>query len=106
MDTGTGFQISHLLGPMGGELAIAFGAGCAAGYAFCLRTVYKMLKANCDAHIESLQKENTAVRHRLAIAEDRLYQGTSRQMAQIRESEVRVLGANKLGQPPLPEDDK
>lgn len=70
----TGFEISNLLGPMGGQLALAFGTGCAAGYAFCLRTVYKLLATHkddenktCIERINKLENENNDLRERLTV---------------------------------------
>jgi hypothetical protein len=101
----TPFDVTQsLLGPDGGQIAIAFGAGCTAGYAFCIRTVYKMLgkhadkqHADCLEHVESLRADNRALNERMTILEDRLYTGTVRQMTQMRESGIRVLGEEKIG---------
>lgn len=98
------FEIAKsLLGPFGGQLALAFGAGCAAGYAFCVRTVYKLLgshgdarHADCIKQIEALKDANEELKLRVVVLEDRLYSGSNRQMAQMRDSEIRVLGADKL----------
>jgi hypothetical protein len=109
-----GFSVTQdLLGPLGGQLALAFGAGCAAGYAFCLRTVHKMLGEHaqlqykeCLDRVETMQRANDKLQERVTTLEERLYSGTARQMAQIRESELRVLGADKLGRYPIGEEDR
>lgn len=100
-----GFDVSTLLGPQGGQLALAFGTGCAAGYAFCLRTVYKLLASHKDAEnktcmerINLLASENNDLRERMTVLEDRWYMGSQRQTEQIRQSSVQVLGKEKLGE--------
>lgn len=39
---------AHLLGPLGGQLALAFGAGSVSGYGFAIRTAYRAVKARLD----------------------------------------------------------
>lgn len=97
METG-GFTVVSLLGPLGGQLAIAFGAGCAAGYAFCVRTLYKVqalhLKdrlADNALLVTEMKEENVDLKLRATVLEDRLYTGTQRQMEQIRESGLRII---------------
>jgi hypothetical protein len=103
------FDPSALLGPLGGALGIAFAAGSAAGYAFCVRTVYKLLGEgnnklydNCLEHCKQLQDENDDLRKRALVLEERLYFGQTRQLEQIRDSSVTILGRDKLagGIPP------
>lgn len=95
-----------LLGPLGGQLALAFAAGCAAGYAFCVRTIHRMLQLHtekeherCMERIAALEKERDRVEERLKVVEDRWVSGTQRELAQLHISSVRVLGADKLGGP-------
>lgn len=99
--------IDRFLGPSGGELALVFAAGCVAGYAFCIRTLYKVLKeqkdkdeSECSKRIEKLEEENKELEKRIAILEDRLFHGMSRQAAQVRESTAQILGREKLGGQP------
>lgn len=94
------------VGPNGGEIAIAFGTGCAAGYAFCVRTIHKMLQMHsdkqheeCVARIEKLEAEKKRLEDRVHIIEERWMMGSERQRAQLHDSSVRVLGADKLGGP-------
>lgn len=101
------FDPSSLLGAAGGQLALAFAAGAAAGYGFCLRTVYKMLGAHkdkehstCLERIEILEKEKNELQVRMSVMEDRYYTGQLRQAAQIRESTAQILGPEKLGRTP------
>jgi hypothetical protein len=95
------FDTSALLGPLGGLLALAFGAGCTAGYAFCLRTVYKLLdktsetiRTTFEERLHDMTKERDNCQARVRLLEDRLYLGQTRQLEQIRESSVRVLGTS------------
>jgi hypothetical protein len=104
--SGTFDVTQSLLGPFGGQLAIAFGAGCTAGYAFCIRTIYRLLNKHAETQHADCQMQVNMLRERLTILEDRLHSGTMRQMAQMRESEVRVIGEDKLGRPPLSGEDR
>lgn len=86
------------LGAHGGQLALAFGSGCVAGYGFCMRTIYKLLEAHsekshqeCLQRVMTLEKEKDDLKQRLAIIEDRLFSGQERQLAQVRESSARVM---------------
>jgi len=82
--------IRHFLGPNGGEIALAFGAGCAAGYAFCMRTLYKV---QCEQHekaevaLKDLLKDERA---KSIMLEERLY-GQLRNTGQMRESVTYLL---------------
>lgn len=91
-------------GAHGGELAIAFGTGCAAGYAFCLRTVHKMLQAHADKEhstclqrIEKLENDKGKLEERVHLLEERLVMGAIRQREQLSDSSIRILGEDKLG---------
>ena len=111
----TGFEVTQsLLGPSGGQLAIAFGAGCAAGYAFCIRTVYKLLGNHSDSRhndcmkrIEELASENKKLNDRIVTLEERLYMGSNRQLAQVHESSVKLLDEGQVRDvtPKLKRDD-
>lgn len=94
------------IGPRGGELAIAFATGCGAGYAFCVRTIHKMLQTHSDAaheecvrRITKLEEEKRELSDRVQLIEERWMMGANRQLAQVHDSSVRVLGAEKLGGP-------
>lgn len=50
---------SIFTGAAGGSLALAFGAGCAAGYGFAIRTAYRAVKQRLDK-VEQDQKEERA----------------------------------------------
>ncbi len=84
-------------------MALAFAAGCLAGYTFFMRTLYKVLKeqkdkddGDCAKRIEKLEGENAELERRIAVLEDRLYNGMSRQQAQMRDSGFEILGRDKL----------
>ena len=86
------------LGAHGGQLALAFGSGCVAGYGFCMRTIYKLLETKsekehqeCLNRIVKLEEEKQDLTTRLGIIEDRLFSGQERQLAQIRQSTVHLL---------------
>lgn len=104
------FDFTTLAGPLGGLLAIAYGAGAASGYAFCLRTMYKILKAQAE-------KDETECKERIAKAEaetervidrcetlqrecdglkERLIGGTQRQLTQVRESGLTLVDPNRI----------
>lgn len=92
------FDPTAMLGEHGGQLAIAFGAGCVAGYGFCMRTIYKLLQSHrdkehdiCMDRIQSLEREKEALSYRITQMEDRMFHGQERQLAQIRESSLRII---------------
>lgn len=93
------------LGSNGGQIAIAFGTGCAAGYAFCVRTIHQMLKTHsehahdeCIKRIEKLEEEKQKLADRLHLIEERWMMGTERQKLQLSDSSIHLLDSqNKLG---------
>lgn len=101
------FDPTMMLGEHGGQLAVAFGAGCVAGYGFCMRTIYKLLQTRSDAEhqrcldrIDVLEREKDALEYRMKEVEDRVYMGQLRQLEQIRESSLTILGGEQLGRGP------
>lgn len=89
---------TQFLGAHGGQLALAFGSGCVAGYGFCMRTIYKLLEQHsekelqaCTDRIKKLEEDKDELKTRLQIVEDRLFSGQERQLAQIKLSGARVL---------------
>ncbi|AHE52649.1 hypothetical protein [Sphingomonas sanxanigenens] len=118
------FDWSLLLGPYGGVVAGAFGTGCAAGYAFCVRTILKVSdgrldefraeiareRKDCDERISSINDDRREERKayegrisrlekRVFELEDRSYTGQLRQMAQVRQSS-KDMGIIELGGTP------
>lgn len=96
-------SLDKFLGPDGGLLAIAFAAGCTMGYAFCVRTLCKVLKEQkqenhdtCLERIKALEDEKDELKTRLAIIEDRLYHGQTRQLEQTRQSSVEIMERHGL----------
>lgn len=80
------FDPSSLLGPVGGLIAIAYAAGAASGYAFCLRTMYKILKAQadkdelkCEEEVEHYKKRVAELERECRTLNDRLIFGLERQ---------------------------
>lgn len=71
---------AELLGPHGGALALAFGAGCAATYAFLLTTT-----------IKSLVTQVTEWKGKSKEADDRCTEQVSRKEERIRELEHLLL---------------
>lgn len=100
------FDPSTLTGPLGGIIAIAYGAGAASGYAFCIRTMYKILKSQSDKdeeeckerlleankEIERLQEKCEGMTGEIRVLNERLILGINRQQEQTRESGMRLLG--------------
>lgn len=39
---------AQLMGPLGGALGLAFGAGCVTGYGFAIKTAYRAVKTRLD----------------------------------------------------------
>jgi hypothetical protein len=72
-------EASAFTGPLGGIVAVAYGAGAASGYAFCLRTLYKLLKAQLEKdekeandRIKGLIATCAAKDRQIEILQDRL----------------------------------
>ena len=77
----------HILsGAAGGQLAMAFGAGCAAGYSFAIRTAYRAVKQRLDKVEEDARDERANCRLEILTL-------TARQ----RELEDMLLGRRQLG---------
>lgn len=77
---------SMFAGAGGGSLAIAFGAGCTAGYGFAIKTAYKAVKERLD-RVEQNAREDE---HHCAL---KILQLEARQ----RELEDMLLGRRALG---------
>jgi phosphoenolpyruvate-protein kinase (PTS system EI component) len=99
-------DINSLSGPFGGLIAMAYAMGAASGYAFCLRTMYKILKEQAAKDETAWQKRIENLEHQLADAQDqirvlqeRLMGGMERQAAQVRESSLHILSRGKLDDP-------
>lgn len=100
------FDPSTLTGPLGGIIAIAYGAGAASGYAFCLRTMYKILRTQADKdeseckerlleankEIERLQEKCDTRDGEIRVLNERLIMGIERQRLQANESGLKLLG--------------
>jgi len=62
--------ISHILGPLGGTIALAWGAGAMSGYIFAMKSIkeritfleqqLKMADQVCEARIKSLEERHEA----------------------------------------------
>lgn len=93
-----GFQASMLLGPLGGIVALAYAAGAASGWGFCVLTVLRITnrqitrlegelaseKAECARRISALES-------RVKEVEDRYTHGMERQLGQVRLSSENLL---------------
>lgn len=102
------FDFSQLVGPLGGIVAGAFGAGTVSGYGFASRTLGKRieeLKGDLAA-VKSDQAEERRLHRedlgkladRLREIEDRTYNGMERQLAQARQSTAVIV---ERGVPPM-----
>lgn len=99
------FSAAMLLGPLGGIVALAYAAGAASGWGFCVLTVLRITnrqitrlegelaqqkaetaaeKADCARRINSLEL-------RVREVEDRYANGMERQLGQVRQSTSRVI---------------
>lgn len=84
---GVAFSASSLLGPIGGLIGLAFGAGASAGWFFAIRTVYKIV----TKERESCEKRVTILEEQVRALNERYTAGMERQLGQIRQSTVRIL---------------
>ena len=92
-----GFSAALLLGPLGGIVALAYAAGAASGWGFCMLTILRITnkqitrlegelateKAECGRKIAALEL-------RVRDVEDRYTHGMERQLGQIRVSSVQM----------------
>lgn len=88
-----------LLGPLGGVVALAFAAGAAAGWGFCVATILRVtnkqiarLEKELEQERADCAREIAELKQRLQIVEDRYTTGMERQLGQIRRSSRRILG--------------
>jgi hypothetical protein len=93
------FDVSQLAGPLGGGLAVAWGAGAAMGYGFAGKTIGKRVRelrdemekrgAKCDAKMAEMNvdymKSIGDLTSRLREIEDRAFYGMQRQAGQVRD---------------------
>lgn len=105
MNADAAFHVSDLLGPTGGVVALAYAAGAASGWGFCVATVLRITnrqirrledevrdekrarqdeKDDCDRKIEALAA-------RVREVEDRYTHGMERQLSQVRQSSVALI---------------
>lgn len=92
------FDPSSFTGSLGGIIAIAWGAGAASGYAFCLRTMYKILReqaskdeVECAARLEELKKEKQDLAEQVESLQRQLIGGLERQLSQTSQSGLALL---------------
>ncbi len=90
---------SSFLGPVGGLIAIAYGAGAASGYAFCLRTMYKILKSQsekdekkCEDEVEEYKKKNAELERECKALNERLIFGIEHQREATHNAGMYLLG--------------
>lgn len=98
------FDPTTLLGPIGGVIALAYAAGAASGYAFCLRTMYKILKIQADKDETECEKRLDAADHKIQALEDqvkllneRLLHGMERQHDQVNRAGIYLLNKKDIG---------
>lgn len=96
-----GFEFSQLLGPAGGIISLAYGAGCASGWVFCNSTQLKIAnrridelhiemlaeRAECNRRIQNLEDDN----RRLARDMRDEMKGMKAQLKQVRQSSTRII---------------
>lgn len=114
------FDVGSLTGPLGGIIAIAYGAGAASGYAFCLRTMYKLIKAQAekderigdelldDAKIEiaRLVQRCDDKQRTIDHLQERLISGMHRQNEQITQSGLYLIDRDKVSKLKTEEGDE
>lgn len=96
------FDPSSFLGPFGGLIAVAYGAGAASGYAFCLRTMYTVLKSQNDKHEKNCEEEITELKKIIAEKDqdikalnERLIFGVERQRLATHDAGVYLIEKQK-----------
>ena len=85
----------QFIGPLGGLLCVAFGMGCVAGWGFAMKLMSSRLsdlKNDCERRDEEHKKVIEELKVDVRKLNDFMLHGMERQLAQTRESSVRVLG--------------
>lgn len=104
------FDPGSIAGPLGGIIALAWGAGAVSGYLFCFRTLYKVAKAQadkdekeCTERIEAARLEISRLINRcdekqrsIDTLQERLLNGMQRQQMQISESGLFLIEQGKI----------
>lgn len=98
-----GFSASLLLGPLGGIVALAYAAGAASGWGFCVLTVLRITNRQIARLETALAEEKaecarkiSALENRVKEVEDRYTHGMERQLGQVRESSNRMLRRDEI----------
>jgi hypothetical protein len=89
-----GFSASLLLGPLGGIVALAYAAGAASGWGFCVLTVLRVTNkqiARLEGEHAACERKIVALEARVKEVEDRYTHGMERQLGQVRSSSLRNL---------------
>ena len=100
-------DLSQFAGPIGGVLAITWGAGAVMAYAFAERTIGKRvaeLRADMLADRTKCASEIAALTTRLREIEDRSFHAMERQSAQKSQSAAYMIDRGKIT-PQRPEDE-
>lgn len=113
-------DVGSFTGPLGGVIAIAWGAGAVSGYAFCLRTMYKLIKSQaekdekeCEERLHDAKREMEGLLRRydekqrvIDALQERLLNGMTRQAAQIADSAVYLVDKGRVEKTYDSEDNK
>jgi predicted phosphoribosyltransferase len=87
-------ELGPFLGPLGGLLAMTWGAGAMMGYGFAHKTIGKRVGELRDDMRRSEQRCDTAIKDlvdRVREVEDRYTHGMERQLGQARQSTVAII---------------
>lgn len=101
---------AYLMGPVGGLLGLAFGAGATAGWQFSQRTMMSMLRKQVDSLTSDLASERALrqrekddcdnrirqLENRIQTIDDRYTSGLERQLMQVRESSARLIDQGRI----------
>lgn len=98
MNPNESFQAAMLLGPLGGIVALAYAAGAASGWGFCVLTVLRITNKQIERLETELRDEKkqcadqiAALTLRVKEVEDRYTNGMERQLSQVRQSSVEII---------------
>lgn len=87
-------EFNQFIGPLGGLLSVAFGMGCVAGWGFAMKLMngrIRDLKADVLRERDECHRRVGDLETQVRALNDFMLHGMERQLAQVRESSVRII---------------
>lgn len=87
-------ELNQFIGPLGGLLSVAFGMGCIAGWGFAMKLMngrIRDLKTDVEREREDCHRRVEDLETQVRKLNDFMLHGMERQLAQVRESSLRII---------------